>query len=246
MKFVFYENIFDLGIGNFKIGIWNGVAYYITPITFEVTNSINNIDLSTLTWDIVKSSEFASSPNGITANAGSINYTNTTTTTANENLPQVSVKSSKIFNAGQNWFIKFNYTINWSALLNYTSVIPTLFGLVKTNVINALSFHVDNTIDNTFTQESGTTRTQVGFRGENFSSNRPTTSVEVIMIKKGTNLIVVVLNNSTNTRTILKTFTTTTITDSDFSFIFQAPNRMLGTITSRETIMVNIQEAYTF
>jgi hypothetical protein len=40
---IFYYNFFTLGLGKYKIRLWNGVAYYITNSKLTVTDTITNI-----------------------------------------------------------------------------------------------------------------------------------------------------------------------------------------------------------
>lgn len=40
---IFYYNFFTLGLGKYKIRLWNGVAYYITNNKLTVTDTISNI-----------------------------------------------------------------------------------------------------------------------------------------------------------------------------------------------------------
>ena len=40
---IFYYNFFTLGLGKYKIRLWNGVAYYITNSKLTITDTITNI-----------------------------------------------------------------------------------------------------------------------------------------------------------------------------------------------------------
>ena len=42
-ELIFYYNFFTLGLGKYKIRLWNGVAYYITNSKLTVTDTITNI-----------------------------------------------------------------------------------------------------------------------------------------------------------------------------------------------------------
>ena len=46
----FYYNFSAIPVGTYKLKLWNGAADYITPVTFRVADSLDNIDLSGVTW----------------------------------------------------------------------------------------------------------------------------------------------------------------------------------------------------
>ena len=47
---IFYYNFSTLGLGKYKIRLWNGVAYYTTSLFVEVVNNVINFNLSNLEW----------------------------------------------------------------------------------------------------------------------------------------------------------------------------------------------------
>lgn len=51
LSLVFYYNFMLIPIGVYKIKLWNGVAEYITPITFSVVDNVTSVDLSAITWE---------------------------------------------------------------------------------------------------------------------------------------------------------------------------------------------------
>ena len=67
---VFYYNFSTLGLGKYKIRLWNGVAYYTTSIFIEIVNNVISFNLSNLTWqtkiynDLV-SKNISISPNSV-------------------------------------------------------------------------------------------------------------------------------------------------------------------------------------
>ncbi|ROI02862.1 hypothetical protein EGH90_12265 [Kaistella haifensis] len=47
---VFYYNFSNLSLGKYKIRLWNGVAYYVTPMLVELVANVITFDLSKLIW----------------------------------------------------------------------------------------------------------------------------------------------------------------------------------------------------
>ncbi|KMQ69931.1 hypothetical protein ACM39_02505 [Chryseobacterium sp. FH2] len=111
VSLTFYHNFYTLGVNQYKIRLWNGVAYYVTPTTFEVISNINEIDLHNLNWDTKVYN------NNVTTKAyakNNIVYFN----------PDPSIKSPAfefdyvfnvktqlpLFNAGENWYLEMKIT----------------------------------------------------------------------------------------------------------------------------------------
>lgn len=68
LELTFYYNFKNLSIGNYKVRLWNGVAYYTTSVTFSIVGNLISYDLSNLTWDVVNK-------NGLTNNTLAISNT---------------------------------------------------------------------------------------------------------------------------------------------------------------------------
>jgi len=49
----FYFNFSTIPVGTYKIKLWNGVATYLSGVTFRVASSLDNIDLSGITWNVL-------------------------------------------------------------------------------------------------------------------------------------------------------------------------------------------------
>lgn len=47
---IFWYNFKDLPLGDYKIRLWNGVAYVLSGVTFSVVTNLTSYDLSQLTW----------------------------------------------------------------------------------------------------------------------------------------------------------------------------------------------------
>ena len=109
----FYYNFFTLGLGKYKVKLFNGVAQYITNQIIEVTDSINYLSLSGLTWnikrynDIVSSNQFADNTQfyyKVDANVKPL---------ADENIYIFNAKLSNIsFSFSENFVISFNIIAN--------------------------------------------------------------------------------------------------------------------------------------
>jgi len=49
----FYFNFSSIPAGTYKIKLWNGVATYTSGVTFKVASSLDTIDLSGITWNVL-------------------------------------------------------------------------------------------------------------------------------------------------------------------------------------------------
>ena len=66
----FYYNFNSIPLGNYKIRLWNGVAYYTSSLTLNVVSTLNNIDLSSAVWQKqeLESGKLTTSNNSLTGN----------------------------------------------------------------------------------------------------------------------------------------------------------------------------------
>lgn len=68
----FYYNFKDIPVGQYKIRLWNGVAWYLTSFTVNIVNQIQRINLDNIVWE-KKIYNDASSP-VITQTGASVSY----------------------------------------------------------------------------------------------------------------------------------------------------------------------------
>lgn len=105
---VFWYNFKSLGLGKFKIRLWNGVADLTTDLTFTTVDNVQNIDLSTITWDFVKSTSYDAENN---STGGTFEVK---TVATGEDTADIigSLKSSNIFQANDNFVLEMQITMD--------------------------------------------------------------------------------------------------------------------------------------
>ncbi|MCT2408609.1 hypothetical protein NZD88_13750 [Chryseobacterium antibioticum] len=92
---VFYYNFKNLPLGNYKIRLWNGVAYYITTPTINVIDLLTPIGLSGLSWSMLNNTTICPTVDLTTASGTSIHRArNTNEQFVGTNQDAVSFKSS--------------------------------------------------------------------------------------------------------------------------------------------------------
>lgn len=198
----FYFNFKDIPLGNYKIRLWNGVAYYVTGLTVAVVQNLQILDVSTLTWT---KKIYNDLPNPATfGSGGSAIYQSDSAVKAYSTLDPTIVgalKSSKINNVGDNFYLEFS--VNYQHGANLTNATQYV-GLMNSNVAVDL---LDQTL--TRIKASGIMGSNVGYRTyylNNISVGAasagvviPSETINVVIIKEGTSMtIAVTARNVTN------------------------------------------------
>lgn len=92
---VFYYNFKNVPLGNYKIRLWNGVAYSITNPTINVTDLLTPVSLSGLSWSMLNNTAICPDVDLTTASGTSIHRArNTNEQFVGTNQDAVSFKSS--------------------------------------------------------------------------------------------------------------------------------------------------------
>ncbi|MGG5209244.1 hypothetical protein ACQWU4_09855 [Chryseobacterium sp. MIQD13] len=92
---VFYYNFKNLPLGNYKIRLWNGVAYYTTNPTINVIDLLTPVSLSGLSWNMLNNTAICPVVDLTTASGTSIHRArNTNEQFVGTNQDAVSFKSS--------------------------------------------------------------------------------------------------------------------------------------------------------
>lgn len=225
----FYYNYKNLPLGDYKIRLWNGVAYYITSLTISVIQNIQPVDLSTITWtkkiynDVINDATFG--------NGGSAIYqSNPAVKASDAGDPTIvgALKSSKINDVGENFYLEFSVNFQHSSnltnkaqyvgLMNNNAAIDLLDQtLTKIKTIGVLSsttgyrsYYLDNTIVGSVSAGSAA------------GSNE---TINVIIIKSGTIMTTMVTARNA-TRHIV-----TSVPDIEYS-LNMAVNNMGGSATT--------------
>ncbi|WP_144282637.1 hypothetical protein [Chryseobacterium echinoideorum] len=97
---VFYYNFKNFPIGNYKLRLWNGVAYYVTNTTINIIDLLTPISLSGLNWSMLNNPTICPTVDVTTAIGTSIHRgRNTDEKFVGTNLDAVSYKSSVLIPA---------------------------------------------------------------------------------------------------------------------------------------------------
>ncbi len=120
LDLTFYYNFKDLPTGQYKIRLWNGVAYYVTSLTVSVVQNLQIVDVSALTWN-KKIYNDASNPDTFGNGGSAIYQSNSAVKAYSSDDPTIvaALKSSKLNNAGENFYLEFS--VNYQHAANMTS-----------------------------------------------------------------------------------------------------------------------------
>ena len=181
----FYYNFKDLSESEYKIKITNGLASYITPLTFYVKKNINYINLSNNTWETWKHDI----DSVVVTETPQILQTINTLQTGKYYGQVVNTKLSKVlFEANDNFVL--TYTVVQSANTNANPILK--IGLTDLSDVNNL----DNNIIGIITKFSGP-QIQNSINGGvvNSINNSPTT----VTIIKDKNKLTQIISTPTAT-----------------------------------------------
>ncbi|MET3536686.1 hypothetical protein [Chryseobacterium limigenitum] len=131
----FYYNFHSLANGNYRIRLWNGVAYYVTSLTIQVTDTLRAVDLGLLNWNVKTYNDATSSV--IYGDGPLARITPDAAVKPLAEGPDIiaSVKSNVLFGAGQDFYLRFNISYNDTSTTNA----DTFIGLMAESTPNSLS-----------------------------------------------------------------------------------------------------------
>ncbi|KQT24293.1 hypothetical protein ASG22_09790 [Chryseobacterium sp. Leaf405] len=135
LDLTFYYNFKNLPLGKYKIRLWNGIAYYVTPVTVEVVAVLDVINLNNLVWETKLFTP--NTPDVVTVAGGSMSYNASTAnkTFARENIVVAALKSSEFVSAGQNFIMSGTLRLRDDAL----SLMNIILGVINKNNTLALT-----------------------------------------------------------------------------------------------------------
>ncbi|KFF09156.1 hypothetical protein [Chryseobacterium luteum] len=231
LSLTFYFNFFSLGVNEYKIRLWNGVASYVTPVTFEVVNNVNEIDLSTLTWNTKVYNNNTTSKAYATNSIIYFNPDNSIKPPAVELVYVFNAKTQMpLFSAGENWYLEAGISINMRISPNQTLG----FAMTQsTNLTNDFFGNVD------FSGFGSLIALNTNW---NYSQN-----LKLIFIKKGP-ILTKVLSGINPDGQLITAISSETISNNDDLYLGAVFNNTSETgDTSFETYMnINLIKAYTF
>ncbi|WP_131707594.1 hypothetical protein [Chryseobacterium angstadtii] len=131
----FYFNFKNIPTGNYKLRLWNGVAYYVTSMTVNVVATLRLINLNSLTWETKLFTP--NTPNVVNVAGGAMSYTASPYNKpfAREAVVVAAMKSSELVPAGQNFSISGTFRLRDAA----NSAMNIVVGLI--NKDNELSLN---------------------------------------------------------------------------------------------------------
>lgn len=201
----------------------NGVAEYITPISFQLRNVVDEIDFSVLTWTKHYKSDYVQSgidyAEGI--NAG-IEYNERTNSSLLGTSLVASLHSSNIPNllATDNFTISFLTSLQNMSVYNGLDSVSPKVGIYVGNKPISLSNSISYGIYYNKTFSQSTLDSQVGMIGGSFDSVARISPVEALVIvsKQNSNLTVSI-SYAGNTKFLVSTFTFTPTDKIGFSLL---------------------------
>ena len=127
LSLIFYYNFKDLPLGSYKIRLWNGVAYYVSQISFQVLSASNiyEVDQSLISWtfDFLTKAEGGSYNDHITSsgsielgsmvkNSANVTYSNTATTLVASALSSELIVGGVPLTLNDNFYIELEFVGN--------------------------------------------------------------------------------------------------------------------------------------
>ncbi|MFP8894842.1 hypothetical protein [Chryseobacterium sp. EZn1] len=238
LDLTFYYNFKDLPIGQYKIRLWNGVAYYVTPLAVSVVQNLQIADVSALTWT-KKIYNDASNPDTFGSGGSAIYQSNSAVKAYSTDDPTIvaALKSSKLNSAGENFYLEFS--VNYQHAANMTS--KTQYVGLMNNASNV------ELLDQTITRLKtvGTLGNSIGYRVHYLNNtvvgavSAGTTgtneTINVIIVKNGTSMTVSMTARGVTSLAIIS------VPDVEYS-LNMAVNNMGGNATTS----LNIINLYKF
>lgn len=194
LDLTFYYNFKDLPTGQYKIRLWNGVAYYVTSITIGVVTTLDNINLSALTWETKLFTP--NTPNVVTVSGGTMSYTASAVNKpfARENVVVAALKSSEIAAAGQNFSLSGTLRLRDA----FNSLMNIVFGVMDKSNTLALSNNATFQISINCNNIANNSKSIKGDTLFSFSNQNEVDSIISWSISRNGNLFTVLLQYGSN------------------------------------------------
>lgn len=238
LDLTFYYNFKSLPIGQYKIRLWNGVAYYVTGLTISVVQNLQIIDFSALSWSkkIYNDAENADT----FGNGGSAIYQSNANVKAYSNDDPTIVgalKSSKINEAGENFYLDFS--VNFQHASNLTSKTQYV-GLMNNSATLDL---LDQTI--TRIKSVGILGNSQGFRSF-FLNNTVVGNISAGSSGANETMNIVIIKNGTSMTIAVTARGTTSVSVIDVPNIEYCLNMAVNNMGGPATTSLNITNLYKF
>ena len=137
-KLRFYANLNALTNGNYKIRLWNGVAYYTTSKTFSVSDTLTHINLSSLAWSKKTYNDNPSSIINASGGSAVLKPDAAVKALADDGVLISSLMSSQFIAAGEDFYIKYTTQALGTVNPSKTTTAKTHISLIPTGTTNDL------------------------------------------------------------------------------------------------------------
>lgn len=137
-KLRFYANLNALTNGDYKIRLWNGVAYYTTSKTFLISDTLTHIDLSSLVWSKKTYNDNPSSIINASGGSAILKPDSAVKPLADDGNLISSLMSSQFIAAGEDFYIKYTTQVLGTVNPSITTTAKTYIGLISTGTANDL------------------------------------------------------------------------------------------------------------
>jgi hypothetical protein len=133
LSLVFYYNFHNFPIGSYFIKLVSGSKTYITTLNLKIVESVENINLTEITWEKMYKNNIIPSSSDI---AG-FGVTSITTPSTNSSTPDISLKSSELFAQDDDFYLEIQ--VNFSALRGGSHLPYSYIGLGYSTTSNMLN-----------------------------------------------------------------------------------------------------------
>ena len=134
LSLVFYYNFHNFPVGTYFIKLVSGSKTYITTLDLKIVESVENINLAAITWD-VKYADGVTPGNYVAS--GSV--VQITTPAGKSPTPNVSVKSSELFKEGDDFYLEYQFSISEKNTNLTDDTNSTSVGIGYSNTDNSLT-----------------------------------------------------------------------------------------------------------
>jgi hypothetical protein len=180
--FAFYYNFNQIGVGEYKLLIKNGLKSYLSTYTFLIKAQVDNIDLGSLVWNTKVLNDAVT--NNMQAGGSGVLFRADAVVAPLADDPQSIFKAKTaqpIFLAGDDFYLEFNINFNNISGNNSSTF---AFGISASSDYQTLINDLSHFVSMTLASNQFLTNTTGALGTFNLSQ-----SVKVIMIKRGTYLL---------------------------------------------------------
>lgn len=229
IELVFYYNFYNFPVGQYFIKIISGAKTYITSLDMKIVQSIVDVPIGALNWEILYSADTAPNPADYAQGSSAII---TTPVNGADPLTKIALKSQEIFQQWDDFYLE--YTVDLSDKYTNPDNNKSTIGLGYSNVSNAL-------INNSLVYFAYAFNWNGGIDFFNnqwqYGRNGAPVSVNVIIIKTG-NLFRITTGNYTQSFTLSN--------NSGYSLFMSILSRTPSTARPPQTVGITITKAFKF